>query len=38
MKTVPGIAVALADSFLAHDAVAIARWPDQAPHQIADLG
>jgi homoserine O-acetyltransferase len=38
MKTVLRLVVALGASFLAHAPAAIAHWPDQAPHQIADLG
>jgi homoserine O-acetyltransferase len=38
MKPILGLCTALALLVSAHGPVASAHWPDQAPHQFADLG
>jgi len=38
MKTILMLTLAMAVLALAHSPIASAHWPDQAPHQIADLG
>jgi len=38
MKTILRLTFAFAVLTLAHSPIASAHWPDQAPHQIADLG
>jgi homoserine O-acetyltransferase len=38
MKTILWLTLALAVLTLAHGPIASAHWPDQAPHQFADLG
>ena len=38
MKRILALALALSVLSLAFGPIASAHWPDQAPHQIADLG